>query len=246
MLVALADSLFLSIDPSAARGRVLLFLVISFAPFLVIAPLIGPVIDRAAGGRRTVIQLVAGARDRPGRAHGALHRQRGAVPARLRLARSAEDVPGLEAGVGAIRRTDRGRARRGQLQARLDRRAHRLRGDPSGCADPDHSAGRHGNADLFGPAVRGRARQCVALCRPTSSRRVRSSRSSAISCTPGACSLRRPRCSCCEQEPGSCSSSSRSGCVRSPAGRSGSAPPSACRRSARWPATASPPASVAA
>jgi hypothetical protein len=62
MLVALADSLFLSIDPSAARGRVLLFLVISFAPFLVIAPLIGPVIDRAAGGRRTVIQLVAGAR----------------------------------------------------------------------------------------------------------------------------------------------------------------------------------------
>ena len=62
MLVALADSLFLSIDPSAARSRVLLFLVISFAPFLFIAPLIGPVIDRAAGGRRTVIQLVAAAR----------------------------------------------------------------------------------------------------------------------------------------------------------------------------------------
>src|SRR6187200_2604364 len=62
MLVALADSLFLSIDPSAVRSRVLLFLVVSFAPFLVIAPLIGPVIDRVAGGRRTVIQLVAGAR----------------------------------------------------------------------------------------------------------------------------------------------------------------------------------------
>lgn len=62
MLVALADSLFLSIDPSAARGRVLLFLVVSFAPFLVIAPLIGPVIDRAAGGRRAVIQAVAGIR----------------------------------------------------------------------------------------------------------------------------------------------------------------------------------------
>ena len=40
----------------------LLFLVVSFAPFLLLAPLIGPVIDRAAGGRRTVIQLVAGAR----------------------------------------------------------------------------------------------------------------------------------------------------------------------------------------
>jgi len=62
MLVALADSLFLSIDPSAARSRVLLFLVISFAPFLLVAPLIGPVIDRAAGGRRTVIQLIAGTR----------------------------------------------------------------------------------------------------------------------------------------------------------------------------------------
>jgi hypothetical protein len=62
MLVALADSLFLSIDPSAARSRVLLFLIISFAPFLVVAPLIGPAIDRAAGGRRTVIQLIAGTR----------------------------------------------------------------------------------------------------------------------------------------------------------------------------------------
>ncbi len=40
----------------------LLFLVVSFAPFLVIAPLIGPAIDRAAGGRRAVIQLVAAAR----------------------------------------------------------------------------------------------------------------------------------------------------------------------------------------
>ena len=65
MLVALADSLFLSIDPSAARGRVLLFLVVSFAPFLVLAPLIGPVIDRAAGGRRFVIQVVAAAAHRP-------------------------------------------------------------------------------------------------------------------------------------------------------------------------------------
>ena len=54
MLVALADSLFLSIDPSAARSRVLLFLVVSFAPFLVIAPLIGPGHRpgrRAAGAR---------------------------------------------------------------------------------------------------------------------------------------------------------------------------------------------------
>lgn len=62
MIVALADSLFFSIDPSAARWRVLLFLVVSFAPFLVIAPLIGPAIDRAAGGRRHVVIAVAGLR----------------------------------------------------------------------------------------------------------------------------------------------------------------------------------------
>ncbi len=38
---------------------VLLFLVIGFAPFLVVAPLIGPLIDRVAGGRKFVIQVVA-------------------------------------------------------------------------------------------------------------------------------------------------------------------------------------------
>jgi hypothetical protein len=62
MIVALANSLFFNISPSAARGRVLLFLIVSFAPFLLIAPLIGPAIDRIAGGRRTVIQAVAASR----------------------------------------------------------------------------------------------------------------------------------------------------------------------------------------
>lgn len=62
MVIALADSLFFDIDLDAARTRVLLFLVLGFAPFLVVAPLIGPLIDRVAGGRRLVIQLVAVAR----------------------------------------------------------------------------------------------------------------------------------------------------------------------------------------
>ena len=62
MVVALADSLFFDIDLDAARSRVLLFLVLGFAPFLIVAPLIGPLIDRVAGGRRFVIQLVAVAR----------------------------------------------------------------------------------------------------------------------------------------------------------------------------------------
>ena len=59
MIVALADSLFFDIDLDAARSRVMLFLALSFAPFLFIAPLIGPLIDRMAGGRRLVIQVVA-------------------------------------------------------------------------------------------------------------------------------------------------------------------------------------------
>ncbi len=59
MVVALADSFFFSVDLDSARTQVMLFLAISFAPFLFVAPLIGPLIDRAAGGRRLVIQLVA-------------------------------------------------------------------------------------------------------------------------------------------------------------------------------------------
>jgi hypothetical protein len=62
MAVALADSVLFSIDADAARGRVLLFLGISVVPFLFVAPLIGPVVDRMAGGRRAMIRLVAATR----------------------------------------------------------------------------------------------------------------------------------------------------------------------------------------
>jgi hypothetical protein len=62
MAVALADSVLFSIDPDAARSRVLLFLGISVVPFLVVAPLIGPAVDRMAGGRRAMIRLVAASR----------------------------------------------------------------------------------------------------------------------------------------------------------------------------------------
>src|SRR5690349_8065938 len=40
--LALAGSLFFSISPDAARGRVALYLVLTMAPFAVVAPLIGP------------------------------------------------------------------------------------------------------------------------------------------------------------------------------------------------------------
>ena len=62
MVVALADSFFFDVDPSGARSKVLGFLLVSFAPFLLIAPFIGPAIDRVRGGRRLIVQAVAAAR----------------------------------------------------------------------------------------------------------------------------------------------------------------------------------------
>jgi hypothetical protein len=59
MVVSLAGSLFFSISPDAARSKVLLYLLVSFAPFAVVAPFIGPFIDKAPGGRRLIIQLTA-------------------------------------------------------------------------------------------------------------------------------------------------------------------------------------------
>lgn len=62
MAVALADSLFLSITPGEARSRVILFLAVSFAPFVVLGRFIGPVIDRMPGGRRLLVVLIAALR----------------------------------------------------------------------------------------------------------------------------------------------------------------------------------------
>lgn len=62
MVVALADSFFFDVDPNGARSRVLGFLLVSFAPFLVVAPMIGPAIDRIRGGRRLIVQATAAAR----------------------------------------------------------------------------------------------------------------------------------------------------------------------------------------
>lgn len=58
--MALAGSLFFSISPSAARDRVALYLFLTMAPFAVVAPLIGPLLDRSRGGRRSIM-IAAGA-----------------------------------------------------------------------------------------------------------------------------------------------------------------------------------------
>ena len=48
--LSMAGSIFFSVSPDAARWRVLLFLALSLAPFLVMAPLVGPIVDRVRGG----------------------------------------------------------------------------------------------------------------------------------------------------------------------------------------------------
>src|ERR1043166_9453429 len=53
--IALAGSLFFSLSPHAARTRVALYLVLVMAPFAVVAPLIGPIVDRYSGGRRGMV-----------------------------------------------------------------------------------------------------------------------------------------------------------------------------------------------
>ena len=59
LTLALADSLFLSISPDAARTKVILFLAVSMAPFAIVAPFVGPLVDRIRGGQRMVVLLVA-------------------------------------------------------------------------------------------------------------------------------------------------------------------------------------------
>ena len=60
--VALAGTLFFDISPTAARGRVTLSLILTMAPFAVVAPLLGPAIDRVRGGRRLMVVVAAAGR----------------------------------------------------------------------------------------------------------------------------------------------------------------------------------------
>jgi MFS family permease len=53
--VALAGTIFFSTSVDQARGRVVLLLLITMAPFAVIAPFIGPALDRIQQGRRFVL-----------------------------------------------------------------------------------------------------------------------------------------------------------------------------------------------
>jgi MFS family permease len=53
--VSLAGTIFFSTSVEAARGRVVLFLLVTMAPFAVLAPFIGPFLDRMQSGRRYLL-----------------------------------------------------------------------------------------------------------------------------------------------------------------------------------------------
>ncbi len=62
LAIALADSLFFDVDPNDARWRVGAYLLLTIAPFAVVAPFLGPVMDRIRGGHRYMIIGTAFAR----------------------------------------------------------------------------------------------------------------------------------------------------------------------------------------
>jgi hypothetical protein len=60
--VALADTLFFAVPLGEARDRVGLYLALTMAPFAVLSPVVGPVIDRWRGAYRGAILLAAAGR----------------------------------------------------------------------------------------------------------------------------------------------------------------------------------------
>ena len=60
--VALANTVFFRVPVGEARGRVALYLLLTMAPFAVLAPLVGPLLDRTRAGRRTAIGVTFGGR----------------------------------------------------------------------------------------------------------------------------------------------------------------------------------------
>ncbi|MFC9689859.1 MFS transporter [Kribbella sp. NPDC056951] len=60
--VSLAGTVFFTVPSDQARDRVALFLLLTMAPFALMAPLIGPILDRFRHGRRWAIGATLGAR----------------------------------------------------------------------------------------------------------------------------------------------------------------------------------------
>ncbi|MDQ1455336.1 MAG: hypothetical protein QOH28_956 [Actinomycetota bacterium] len=60
--VSLAGTLFFDVGVGAARPKVLLYLLLTMAPFALVAPVLGPFLDRTRGGRRLMVAAAMGGR----------------------------------------------------------------------------------------------------------------------------------------------------------------------------------------
>jgi len=58
--ISLAGSLFFSISPNAAKSKVLLYLVLTIAPFALVGPALSPLLDRGQQARRTSVAVAMG------------------------------------------------------------------------------------------------------------------------------------------------------------------------------------------
>jgi MFS family permease len=57
--LSLAGSLFFSISPTEAKSKVFYYLLFTLAPFAIVSPLLGPLIDRSRGARRAMVMFSA-------------------------------------------------------------------------------------------------------------------------------------------------------------------------------------------
>jgi len=59
LTISLANSLFFEVDPNGARWRIGLYLLFTIAPFAIVAPFLGPLMDKFSGGHRWMVVATA-------------------------------------------------------------------------------------------------------------------------------------------------------------------------------------------
>ena len=113
VVIALAGTLFFNSSAEQARGRAAFALIVTIAPYAILAPLIGPMLDRVRKGNKYILTR-----------HAA-----GARPA----------VLGHGRGGAAQRHRDAGAGRAGRARAAEGLRGHQGRGDAAAAAARDHA-----------------------------------------------------------------------------------------------------------
>ena len=202
LTVSLAGTVF-ALPTDEARGRVALFLLLTMAPFVLLAPLIGPLLDRFRHGRRWALGTTLATRaflawvlatavveDSPWLFPAAL----GCLVASrsYAVARAAAVPRLLPEGISLVTANSPAHHRRAH------RHGHRRRRSPGRC----HASGRTGPCGWRSPST-SRPPCSPSGCRPASTRPRARSTSTAHRC-------RRSRCPARNAAPGGCARSRRS------------------------------------